>query len=291
MRANIKSPQNHHNLVSKLLHARFILTGKWVMQSLPRRRRHQKESGGNLFDDYDSSGDEGEVLNMWSENPNDVHKATLTEEESYANFWERLSRPTSSNLVHHLRMFIERITSVSRHAGVRNNSAEGEVTDFLAKVENKIYAHVSWEDATDEELDAAREGLEKYVMSQIYKAVFAEPQDRILDEEISARCRGLHFITPDMLGVPNSCRNDVVLGLAQEELCRMNACNSPAEKIACVARSSQVLFTVLNRSSVSRGRAGADDFLPSLIYTVLRANVPQMWSNIEFIRRYRNPSD
>lgn len=37
--------------------------------------------------------------------------------------------------------------------------------------------------------------------------------------------------------------------------------------------------------------AGADDFLPVYVYVVLRAAVPSLWSNIEFIQTYRDPSE
>ena len=260
-----------------------------VLEPLQGKGKAPRDKWGGLFDDYESSGDEGGDEGRDSESA-----APFTEEESYTNFWERLSRPASTALVHRLTAFIERTNSsdLSRFSVEAGGAGiECLITDFLSDVENEIYNHVSWRDAADEELDAAREGLEKYVMNQIYKAVFAEPQDIVQDNALAERSSRLQFITPDMLGVPESCRNDVVLGVAQEELCKMNSMSSPGEKIACIARACQVLFNVLNRTSGSRGRAGADDFLPAFIYTVLRARVPNLVSNIEFIRRYRNPSD
>ena len=142
---------------------------------------------------------------------------------------------------------------------------------------------MSWEDATDEELTRAG-GLEKYVMSQIYKAVFAGPKTESLTRRL-ASCRG----------PPHHARYAWRTQWLQERRARprarrvmQNECvQFTGGKIAYVARSSQVLFNLL----IGRAFARLEQMIFTLaLYTVLRANVPQMWSNIEFIRRYRNPS-
>ena len=62
-------------------------------------------------------------------------------------------------------------------------------------------------------------------------------------------------------------------------------------QINCVVRCCSVIFSVLNlKRSDDSSRPGADDFLPIFIYVVLKAQVPELYSNCEYIQNYHNPA-
>jgi hypothetical protein len=45
-----------------------------------------------------------------------------------------------------------------------------------------------------------------------------------------------------------------------------------------------------SRQSSSDGPAGADDFLPLFIWVVLRSQIPQLYSNCEYIHAFMSPA-
>jgi len=223
---------------------------------------------------------------------------------SYNDFIGRLMRPESADLVHHMKLFISSILGpngdatpppkqqVLEYRFYGTYMLQQRCADFFEEMERMMSKHVSWQDIGDAGVISARNNFEKFVMAKVSDLAFTTSLNEEQDLELTRRMTVLSFVTPGALEVNPNLENDVVWTIAQDELRKMAQFKAPGDKIACVVKCCQVIFSVLNlqRGSDDTSRPGADDFLPIFIYVVLKSNVPNLYSNCEYIQNYHNPA-
>ena len=101
----------------------------------------------------------------------------------------------------------------------------------------------------------------------------------------------LEWIKLEHLEINPSIDSEVQsMGLAVAELKKMNKYKAPKDKLICVRNCSKVIYKMLEAAAGQGSTSGADDFLPVLIIVLIRANPANLQSNIQYIRRFRNPS-
>ncbi|KAJ8759510.1 hypothetical protein K2173_007127 [Erythroxylum novogranatense] len=206
---------------------------------------------------------------------------------TFYDFLDKMRNPSSLDLVRSIKSFI---VSFSFHAANPENNGK-RVQEFFSTMEAAIIDHPLWADASDEEIDRAMEGLEKYVMTKLFARTFAvSPEDAMIDQEISEKiCLLQTFLRPEHLDIPAVLRNESSWLLAEKELQKINAFKTPREKLLCIMSCCRVINNLLLNASLSEDHVpgGADDFLPVLIYITIKANPPRLHSNLRFIQLYR----
>uniref|UniRef100_A0A2P2JTY9 Vacuolar protein sorting-associated protein 9A n=1 Tax=Rhizophora mucronata TaxID=61149 RepID=A0A2P2JTY9_RHIMU len=206
------------------------------------------------------------------------------------DFLERMRQPSAADFVKSIKSFI---VSFSNNAPdpARDSAL---VQDFLAKMEAAFRAHPLWAGCSEEELDSAGEGLEKYVMTKLFTRVFASlPDDVRADNQLSEKMSLIQqFIQPENLDIKPTFQNETSWLLAQKELQKINMYKAPRDKLVCILNCCKVINNLLFNASIASKEdpPGADDFLPVLIYVTIKANPPQLHSNLLYIQRYRRQS-
>ncbi|KAG0203807.1 hypothetical protein BGX28_004048 [Mortierella sp. GBA30] len=163
------------------------------------------------------------------------------------------------------------------------------IHDFLDFITGKMEICELWKNATDQEFENVKEGMEKLVMNRLFAYTFSPSttDDAERDEVLSQKIRIFRWIREEHLDIPHSSHNEAYLNNAQAELKKINSYKAPRDKVICILNCCKFIFTLIRRSEGNS--KGADTFLPILIYVVLRSNPPNLVSNVQYISRFRNP--
>lgn len=220
----------------------------------------------------------------------DAFGSSTAPPRSWHDFLERMRHPSASDFVKSIKSFI---------VALSNNDPDPDkdsaaVQEFLAKMEVAFRAHPLWSSSSEEELESAAEGLEKYLMTKLFTRVFASrPEEVNYDEKLSEKMALVQqFIRPENLDIQPAFQNESSWLLAQKELQRINMVKAPRDKLICILNCCKVINNLLLNASIASNEhpPGADEFLPVLIYVTLKANPPQLHSNLLYVQRYRRQS-
>lgn len=209
---------------------------------------------------------------------------------TWHDFLERMRHPSASEFVKAIKSFI--ISFSNNPPDPEKDSAA--VQEFLSNMEAAFRAHPLWAGRSEEELDSAGEGLEKYIMTKLFTRVFAtHPDDVKVDDQLYEKLALVQqFIRPENLDIQPTYQNETSWLLAQKELQKINIYKAPRDKLVCILSCCKVINNLLLNASVTANEnpPGADEFLPVLIYVTIKANPPQLHSNLLYIQRYRRES-
>ncbi|XP_077995527.1 rab5 GDP/GTP exchange factor-like [Glandiceps talaboti] len=208
----------------------------------------------------------------------------------FTEFLKALKKPAAQDISKQCRAVIEKL---HEQYDLPIEEQSELVQDFYQNMSERLQAHPSFKGSNAEQNEKMMENMEKFIMTRLYKTVFCPPfcDDEQKDLAIQNRIRRLHWISAEMIDADIDEKNPEVVDYiekAQTDIIEMNSKRAPVDKLECIVRCSKNIFSVLR---VSKGQpASADDFLPVLIYIILKANPPQLHSNIQYITRFSNPN-
>lgn len=121
----------------------------------------------------------------------------------------------------------------------------------------------------------------------LFSPPFTNDEER--DSEVKRRIQQLNWLNAKHLICSIDEVNSEVRDLVYNsitELVAMDSFPTPQEKLDCIVRCCRTIFTLLKETA--GGPASADEFLPALIFVVLKANPIRLHSNINYITRFSN---
>ncbi|XP_077098440.1 rab5 GDP/GTP exchange factor isoform X1 [Siphateles boraxobius] len=206
--------------------------------------------------------------------------------QDFLEFLKTLQKP-GREIQKQSRAFIE---SMGNKKDLSAEELSECVQDFYQGMSDRLLNHYK---GSSEKVDRVMDQVEKYIMTRLYKSVFCPEtsDDEKKDLATQRRIRALHWVTIQMLCVPvdeeiPEVSDSVVKAIT--DVIEMDSKRVPRDKLAFITSCSKHIFNAIR---VTKNEpASADDFLPTLIYIVLKANPPRLQSNIQYITRFCNPS-
>eukprot|EP00727_Mastigamoeba_balamuthi_P013873 m51a1_g9108 hypothetical protein (660) ;mRNA; r:106847-109511 len=219
-------------------------------------------------------------------------------------FLVKLRSPEAADVARALKKYV---LEFGAHRGDADAAAR-ELHAFADALGASVMAtHPLWRDCPNE-AESVREGIEKYLTLSLFSQIFPPcvcagarggsraPPEIEQDAKLSEKIRAHWFVTLEHLDISlvHSPEVDKQLELAVHELLKINDYKTPLDKMVILMNCCKIIFIAGAFTDLLSNQenkpAGADEFLPVLIFVVLKANPPNLFSNIQYIQRYRNPA-
>ncbi|XP_072841043.2 GTPase-activating protein and VPS9 domain-containing protein 1 isoform X8 [Pogona vitticeps] len=165
-----------------------------------------------------------------------------------------------------------------------------QVEDFLQFLYGAMAQDVIWQNASEDQLQDAQLAIERSVMNRIFKLAFYPNQDgdilrdQLLHDHIQ-RLSKVVTANHKALQIPEVYLREAPWPSAQSEIRTISAYKTPRDKLQCVMRMCSTIMNLLslaNEDSVP----GADDFVPVLVFVLIKANPPCLLSTVQYISSF-----
>nr|XP_020656600.1 GTPase-activating protein and VPS9 domain-containing protein 1 isoform X5 [Pogona vitticeps] len=165
-----------------------------------------------------------------------------------------------------------------------------QVEDFLQFLYGAMAQDIIWQNASEDQLQDAQLAIERSVMNRIFKLAFYPNQDgdilrdQLLHDHIQ-RLSKVVTANHKALQIPEVYLREAPWPSAQSEIRTISAYKTPRDKLQCVMRMCSTIMNLLslaNEDSVP----GADDFVPVLVFVLIKANPPCLLSTVQYISSF-----
>ena len=171
------------------------------------------------------------------------------------------------------------------------------VHDFYLLMSQRFQENAIYANSSNENLDRLIDLTERQLMEGIHMRIFskiqAEEEER--DLTMQSKIKSLNWLMATHLDIKINLRSAKVrdfLDKAIGDLIGMGSKSLPAEKLQCIYSCSENVCKMLRTTaSETNGKiVSADEFLPGLVFVVIKSNPPLLQSNIQYVTLFSNPT-
>lgn len=208
---------------------------------------------------------------------------------AYRDFFAKLQLPESATLVQGMRGFLQNLRDSSHDAVAKS------LRLYLESTLETIKTHPAF--CNENDFAKVRRSLHSFVFGQGYDTIWSTI-DASQDELNLQRWKDLDFLNAEHFDIPCLAGRspDDLEKLLKEPISAITSLEqfySPYEKLQCILKAfhgiNASLSLALNQKGSSTKLPSADDILPTLILTLLRAKPKAVASNLAMIEVFGSP--
>jgi hypothetical protein len=170
----------------------------------------------------------------------------------------------------------------------KENGSEGidEIKQYIKSFQAKIAQRFPYEEEESKRVN--NEEIENIIMRAIYEKAYELVVDTPRDEDMDYRMRLFDFITFEHLEIDFSMINDENLEKIKAQIVKINTFKTPKDKLVGIINCCKLVSGMIkvDQKEEAKRDVGADDFLPVLIFCVLKAQPKCPISDIRYIKLF-----
>jgi len=205
---------------------------------------------------------------------------TIEKNDYYKKFSENLKNKRSVSLQNKLYSLIEGV----KKDVFSTEETPDKVKEFLNDFESEF--QTLW---NEKDPELAGEAIERKISLILYDKFMAiYPIER--DKNMSDLFEIYKFIQPCHLEISESLLKEGALEYANHHINKIVTYKTPRDKLVSIINCCKFISSMVSHGEDNEERpTGADDFLPCLIYAILKAKPRNSYADINFIRDFRCP--
>ncbi len=164
----------------------------------------------------------------------------------------------------------------------KNETAIRKIYDFINSCESDLIKLFPLEE--DESRDKSFDELESLVLTLVYNKAYGLVAQPKKDKIMMKKLQLYNFITLENLENNKKNINQDNLSIIKSQIAKIFSYKSAKDKLVCIVNACKLVSGMVKHAQSGDKETGADDFLPCLIYSVLKANPKNPISDLNFIK-------
>ena len=235
-----------------------------------------------------NSSSSSQALTSWTDRQLFSFDTLSLGEEVVAKF---LREAAIHDIKRQIGKIVDKINKMQNKSTIEEMSET--IHDFYQSMGTRFTNNPFYREASNEQIEHLIDFTERFLMQELYQMLFTRIQHEEEDKDLALqkRIRSLNWVMAQHLDIDINLRHPEIKDLVDKaitEIIEMDSKQVPLEKLECIVNCSKTIFKLLQVNS--QEPVSADQFLPALVFIVIKANPPLLQSNIKLITRFSTPS-